>query len=68
MIENKCSAFLTSTFIFMYMLRYILQLTFHSVEANNTEHFDLFCTANSHTFHNLIPNTAYSLTITLHKG
>ena len=41
-----------------------LQLTIHSVEANVTEHYQLFHTVNSHTFHNLSSNTAYSVTIT----
>ena len=46
-----------------------LQLTIHSVEANTTEHSDLFRTVTSHTFHNLSSSTAYSVTITaVNKG
>ena len=46
-----------------------LQLTIHSVEASITEHSDLFRTVTSHTFHNLSPATAYSVTITaVNKG
>ena len=46
-----------------------LQLTLHNVEANTAEHSDLFHTVNSHTFHNLSPNTAYFVTITaVNKG
>ena len=41
-----------------------MQLTLTSAEANTTETYDLFRTVNSHTFYNLIPNTAYSATIT----
>ena len=34
------------------------------MDASTTENYDLFQTVNSHTFHNLSPNTAYSVTIT----
>ena len=40
------------------------QLTLHGVEANTTEYLYLLHTANTHTFHDLTPNTAYSVTIT----
>ena len=41
-----------------------MQLTLRNIEANTTEHSDLFHTVNLHTFHNLSPNTAYSVSIT----
>ena len=41
-----------------------LQLTLHNMEANTTETYDLFRTVHSHTFHDLSPNTEYSVTIT----
>jgi len=40
-----------------------LQLTLHNAEANTTENYDLFRTITSHTFHDLSPNTAYTVTI-----
>ena len=48
----------------LYVAYMCLQLTLHSAEANTTENYDLFRTVTSHTFHNLSPNTAYSVTIT----
>ena len=55
------------SFIVLYCL--CLQLALHNAEANTTEHSDLFHTVNSHTFHNLSPNTAYFMTITaVNKG
>ena len=47
----------------MHVANMCLQLTLHSAEANTTENYDLFRTVTSHTFHNLSPNTAYSVTI-----
>ena len=43
---------------------YSLQLTIYNVKINTTETYDLFRTVHSHTFHNLSPSTAYSVTIT----
>ena len=40
-----------------------MQLTLTSAEANTAETYDLFCTVTSHTFYNLISNTAYTVTI-----
>ena len=47
----------------LYVAYMCLQLTLHSAEANTTENYDLFRTVTSHTFLNLSPSTAYSLTI-----
>ena len=41
-----------------------LQIALHNEAANTTEQSDLFHTVNSHTFHDLTPNTAYTVTIT----
>ena len=41
-----------------------LQIALHNEAANATEQSDLLLTVNSHTFHDLTPNTAYSVAIT----
>ena len=41
-----------------------LQVTLHNAVTNTTEHLDLYHTVNSSIFHDLTPNTAYSVAIT----
>ena len=65
-LQQHCTLAVLLTFVVCCLC---LQLTLHSVGATTTEHYDLFHTVNSHTFHNLSPNTAYSVTIAaVNKG